>query len=116
MIVLEYNGVGPAVKINGGRVVPAETEGIQEIAVGTEVHHVSLGPVVRGVSSVENAAVRRYHGRGGRIIQHATRRRLVGSRVNAESRTSGASAVCASAAGIANGEAHAGAFIEPAAE
>src|SRR5258708_31299082 len=94
-------------------VVPAEVEGVKKLSVSAEVHHVSLQEVVHGVSAKKDAAVRRDGRTCGRIIQHAARRRFIGCGIDTEMRACPASTLDVGATGVADGEAHSAAVIQP---
>src|SRR5260370_585896 len=85
VIVLENYRVRAVVGKDGRCVVPAEGEGVEKISVGAEMEHVSLGEVIARVGAKEDAAIGRDGGRGGRIIQHAGRRRVARAANTAES-------------------------------
>src|SRR5262249_23829685 len=57
--------------------IPAEQVGREELACRTELHQMPLSVVVRGVSSENDASIRKDNRRRGSVIKHTAGRRLI---------------------------------------
>src|SRR5712691_2273222 len=67
VVVLDDNRVRPVVLEDRGRRIPTEAKSAQIVAIGTEVHQMTLGVVVAAVGAEEDATVW-CHGWAGRLI------------------------------------------------
>src|SRR5262249_56408510 len=80
VVVLDHDGIGPAVREDGRGAVPAEVEGGQELSRRAELPQVAASEVVARVRPIEDRAVRCYGRRGRRLGDHATGGGRVGGR------------------------------------
>src|SRR5262249_30712496 len=98
----------------GGRGIPDNVEGPNEISIGAEVHQGPRGKVVSSEGAIEDAPVGSNRRRGRRVVDHAGRRRFVGSRVKAEGYAGVAAAVSVGAARVTDRFAYATTVKKPA--
>ena len=73
VIVFDDHGVRPVVLEDRGRRIPTEAKSAQIVAIGTEVHQMTLRVVVAAVGAEEDATVWRHGWAGRLIVQNAPR-------------------------------------------